>query len=169
MNAGIINSVDGLGQISIRPIDESHARPKSPSVYDDWGDFAPEAKGLHIARWLVELKMLNGEVVPVGDLSAHAVWYGPTIGSRAMNIGISLIEKYQGVGIGAIAQRLLAEELHAQGIARVEAGTDITNLAEQRSLEKAGYLYEGTLRKAQGRADGLHDLQVWSHISLEHL
>ena len=101
----------------------------------------------------------------MGNLSAHAVWYGPTPGSKAMNIGISIIEEFRGQGFGSIAQRLLAEELHGKGYVRVEASTDITNIAEQKALERAGFAYEGTLRKAQGRADGLHDLQVWSHLS----
>jgi RimJ/RimL family protein N-acetyltransferase len=81
-----------------------------------------------------------------------------------LNIGISLVNEYRGKGIGSIAQRLLAVELHNQGIVRVEAQTDIENIAEQRALEKAGFKYEGTLRKAQARLDGLHDIQVWSHI-----
>lgn len=156
--------IDGVGTVSIRTIDDSYPRPESHSVYDDWGDFAPEAKAIPMSRWLVELARLDGEIVAVGDLSSHAVWYGATPGSRAMNIGISLVESYRGIGIGAIAQRLLAEELHRQGVVRVEAGTDVTNIAEQRSLEKAGFVHEGTARKAQSRSDGLHDLQVWAHV-----
>ena len=45
---------------------------------------------------------------------------------------------------------------------RVEASTDITNLAEQRALEKAGFTREGVLRKAQWRAGDWHDLVVYS-------
>lgn len=157
-------NLDGVGSVSIRAIDDDHPRPESHSIYEEWGEFAPEVRDMKMARWLIELTRPEGEIVPVGDLSAHAVWYGPSPGSRAMNIGISLVEEYRGIGIGAVAQHLLAEELHRQGFVRVEAGTDVSNIAEQRSLEKAGFVYEGTLRKAQGRADGLHDLQVWSHI-----
>lgn len=157
--------IDGVGSVSIRAIDDSHPRPESHSTYDDWGDFAPEAKTILISRWLIELTKLNGEIIPVGELSAHAVWYGPTPGSRALNIGISLVESYRGIGIGAISQRFLAEELHRQGIVRVEAGTDISNIPEQRSLAKAGFVYEGTARRAQCRSDGLHDLQVWAHVT----
>jgi len=160
------NSLEEIGTISIRPIDSDYPRPKSSSIYEEWGEMAPDVQDLAIVRWLVELTQPDQVLLPVGDLSAHAVWYGPTEGSRALNIGISIVNEFRGKGIGPIAQRLLAEELHKQGIVRVEAQTDIGNIAEQRALEKAGFVYEGTLRKAQGRADGLHDLQVWSHISV---
>ncbi len=156
--------ISGLGEISIRGIDDQYERPESSSIYEDWGPMAPEAKSMQIRRWLIELTDLTGNVIPVGDLSAHAVWYGPTLSSRSMNIGISIVNDLRGKGIGSIAQRLLAEELHREGIVRVEAGTDVDNVAEQRSLLKAGFVLEGVLRRAQGRADGLHDLQVWSHI-----
>jgi RimJ/RimL family protein N-acetyltransferase len=159
--------IDGLGRIQIRTVGESEARPKSFSVYEDWGDFAPEAENLQMLRWVIELTNLDGQNIAVGDLSAHATWYGPSRGSRAMNIGISLVESYRGLGIGTAAQRLLAKELHGQGIIRVEAGTDVTNISEQRALEKAGFTYEGTLKQAQARADGMHDLQVWAHIEGE--
>ena len=46
----------------------------------------------------------------------------------------------------------------------MEASTDVENIAEQRALAKAGYQLEGTLRLAQARRDGLHDLQVWAHV-----
>ena len=94
--------------------------------------------------------MMSGRCVAVGSLSAHAVWYGPTPGSRALNIGIGLAEEHRGRGIGAIAQRLLAEELHEAGTVRVEASTDVENVAEQRALAKAGYELEGTLRLCPG-------------------
>ena len=154
----------GLGMISIRPIDNDYPRPVSTSIYDDWGEMAPEIRDLAITRWLITLTQTDGTEIAVGDLSAHAVWYGPTPGSRSFNIGISVVNEYRGKGIGSVAQRLLAGELHKQGIVRVEAQTDIENIAEQRALESAGFNFEGTLRKAQARADGLHDIQVWAHI-----
>ncbi len=158
------NYLDGLGTISIRPIDDDYPRPFSSSIYNEWGEMAPETRDMTIARWLITLTQDDRTEIPVGDLSAHTVWYGPTPGSRALNIGVSVVNEYRGKGIGAIAQRLLADELHNQGVVRVEAQTDIENFAEQKALEKAGFKCEGTLRKAQGRADGLHDIQVWSHI-----
>jgi RimJ/RimL family protein N-acetyltransferase len=160
--------IDGVGEVSIRAVAGDHPRPQSASAWDDWGDMDPAAKDLEIHRWIIEVTDSAGTCVTVGDLSAHAVWYGPTPGSRALNIGISLVEQHRGRGIGAIAQRLLAEELHEAGTVRVEASTDVENIAEQRSLAKAGFVHEGTLRLAQARRDGLHDLQVWAHVRAPH-
>jgi RimJ/RimL family protein N-acetyltransferase len=159
------NTVNGFGEIFIRSIDEDTPRPDASSIYSDWGEMAPEIQDLLMLRWIIELNRSDGQAVAVGDMSAHAVWYGPTITSKALNIGISLVEEYRGLGIGSIAQRLLATELHDKGFVRVEAQTDVENIAEQKSLKKAGFIFEGVARKSQGRADGLHDLQVWSHIS----
>jgi len=157
--------IPGLGLVSIRAIENDYSRPESSSIYDEWGEMAPEVRDMVMERWIVELTQPKNTVVEVGDLSAHAVWYGPTPGSRALNIGVSLVEAYRGKGIGSIAQRLLAEELHSQGIVRVEAQTDVENIAEQRSLKKAGFVFEGVLRSAQQRADGLHDIEIWSHVA----
>jgi RimJ/RimL family protein N-acetyltransferase len=156
--------IEGHGTVSIRAVGPDDPRPRSTSQWDDWGDMAADAQDHDLRRWVVELTTPSGEVVPVGDMSAHAVWYGPTPGSRSLNIGISLLDDFRGHGIGSIAQRLLADALHDDGVVRVEAGTDVENIAEQRALTRAGFVHEGTLRLAQGRRDGLHDLQVWSHV-----
>lgn len=153
-----------VGAVSIRQIPVDPPPPQSPSEWSDWGERDPALTGMQLERWLVELTPEGGSATVVGDLSAHPVWYGPNPSSRAMNMGISLIEAHRGKGIGTAAQQLLAEELHDRGIVRVEASTDVANIAEQRSLKRAGFAYEGTLRMAQGRRDGLHDLEVWSHV-----
>jgi RimJ/RimL family protein N-acetyltransferase len=156
--------IEGVGVVSIRAVDLDHPQPPAASVWDDWGDMDPAAKDMDLQRWIIEVTDASGQAIPVGSLSAHAVWHGPTPGSRALNIGIGLADEYRGRGIGAIAQRLLAEELHDAGTVRVEASTDVENVAEQRALAKAGFELEGTLRLAQARRDGLHDLQVWAHV-----
>ena len=155
--------IEGYGTVTIVSVSDDHPRPESPSRWGDWGDMDPAAKDIGLERWIIELTA-NGQTHVVGDLSAHSVWYGPTTGSRAINIGISLVEEFRGRRMGGVAQRLLAELLHDRGIVRVEASTDVENIAEQRALERAGFAYEGTLRLAQGRRDGLHDLQVWAHV-----
>jgi aminoglycoside 6'-N-acetyltransferase len=108
----------------------------------------------------------NGEVL--GDISYHQVSYGPNEGSRGYNIGLSLIPAQRGKGYGVEAQRLLAAYLFATyNISRVEATTDITNLPEQRALEKAGFSREGVLRQAQWRNGAWHDMVQYSKLRHE--
>ena len=103
--------------------------------------------------------------IVVGDVSYRQVAYGPNGGSQAYNIGISIVAEQRRKGYGAEAQRLLASYLFAtQPIMRVEASTDIANLAEQHALERAGFMRDGVLRKAQWRAGDWHDLVVYSKL-----
>lgn len=145
--------------IELRPYSDEHPARSASSEFEDWGERDPDSKPADLERWLI----VNDGVV-VGDLSAHSRWYGPTAGSRAMSIGISIDEEHRGLGYGTIAQNMLAELLHERGIVRIEASTDVTNIGEQRALHRAGFLLEGIVRGAQVRADGRHDLQMWSHL-----
>jgi len=146
--------------IELRPIDDTAPRPHSSSPYEDWGDRDPDAQPRGLERWLI---VEDG--IPVGDMSAHPHFYGPNAGSKAMNMGITIADEHRGRGIGTQAQRMLAELLHSRGIVRVEASTDISNIAEQRALAKAGFVCEGVLVSAQMRGDGRHDLQLWAHLA----
>ena len=116
---------------------------------------------------------LNGQLIvelvddgrPIGTVSWHQVRNGPNPESSAWNIGISLVPEARGQGYGTEAQRQLAAYLfETTEVNRVEASTDVENLAEQRSLEKAGYRREGVQRGAQFRAGGYHDLIVYSRL-----
>ena len=99
----------------------------------------------------------------LGDISWRAVGYGPNTASRAYNIGIVLLPAHRGRGYGSAAQAELARYLfHTTAVQRVEASTDVDNLAEQRALEKAGFQREGVLRRAQFRAGDWHDMVVYS-------
>lgn len=151
--------------LRLRLTDDSEPRPQVDSEFEDWGEFDPQAKGMRVDRWQVEVISDDQVPVIVGNMTAHPVWYGPSAGSDARNIGIGVLESARGQGIGWRAQAALAAELHQVGVVRVEASTDVTNIAEQRALERAGFVCEGVLRSAQVRADGRHDLQVWSHLA----
>ncbi|GCE30641.1 alanine acetyltransferase [Dictyobacter alpinus] len=101
----------------------------------------------------------------VGSVSYHPVRYGPGVSSLHYNIGISLAPEQRGKGYGVEAQQLLADYLfRTYPIGRVEASTDITNIPEQRALEKAGFTREGVLRRAQWRNGEFHDLVLYSKI-----
>jgi RimJ/RimL family protein N-acetyltransferase len=64
-----------------------------------------------------------------------------------LEIGILLFPEHRGKGLGTAAQRLLADHLFSTTLAnRLEATTEIDNVAEQRALEHAGFVREGVLR-----------------------
>ena len=111
------------------------------------------------------LLIVTKEGISVGTVSYHQAGYGPNDGSRCYNIGISLLADYRGKGYGTEAQILLTGYLFSTySIMRVEASTDITNQAEQRSLEKAGFTRDGVMRQAQWRNGSWHDIVVYSKL-----
>jgi RimJ/RimL family protein N-acetyltransferase len=102
---------------------------------------------------------------PVGTIGWHLERYGPNEESGAWNVGIALVPEARGHGYGSEAQRLVADFLFATTtLHRVEASTDVENTAEQRSLEKAGYIREGVLRGVQYRAGAWHDLITYARL-----
>ncbi len=102
---------------------------------------------------------------PLGTVQWRAVHYGPPDDSRAWNIGIDLVPSARGHGYGSEAQGLLAAWLFGSTNAnRVEAQTDIDNLAEQHALVKAGFTLEGVNRGSQFRAGAYHDLIIYSRL-----
>lgn len=103
----------------------------------------------------------NGQFV--GDMQHHEVQYGPNAESTASNMGIALLPEFRGQGIGTTAQKILSDQL-LMSYQRVEASTDVENIAEQRSLEKAGFIREGVLRSAQFRDGQYHDLVSYSRV-----
>jgi aminoglycoside 6'-N-acetyltransferase len=111
------------------------------------------------------LLVVNLQGESIGGLNYRSVMYGPNNASRAFSIGIHLIPEQRGKGFGAQAQALLAEYLFdTYSVQRVEAETDVDNIAEQKSLEKAGFTREGVLRQAQWRAGKWHDLVKYSKL-----
>jgi RimJ/RimL family protein N-acetyltransferase len=111
------------------------------------------------------LAVTDGDDVLLGSVGWHPVTYGPNAGSRALDIGISLHSSYWGRGHGSRAQRMLAAHLFATTpVHRVQASTDVRNLAEQRALERAGFRREGVLRGAQWRRGAFHDLVSFARL-----
>jgi RimJ/RimL family protein N-acetyltransferase len=102
---------------------------------------------------------------PIGTIGWHRVNYGPNPESNAWNFGIELRPDARGQGFGSEAQRQLAAYLfETTEVNRVEASTDLENVAEQRSLEKAGYRREGIVRGAQFRAGRHRDLVTYARL-----
>jgi RimJ/RimL family protein N-acetyltransferase len=107
---------------------------------------------------------LDGQLI--GDVGWRAISNGPQPqAGQAMNMGCTLLPQYRGHGYGTTAQRLLVEYLFDTfPIHRVEAITDVENLAEQRSLEKVGFTREGVLRGFGWRVGAWRDMVIYSRL-----
>ncbi|MEU1465113.1 GNAT family protein [Streptomyces sp. NPDC005727] len=102
-----------------------------------------------------------------GSSGSRAPGGGPAT-STCWTLAIGLVPAVRGRGIGTRAQRLLAAYLFDHTRAeRLQAWTDCANLAEQRALEKAGFVREGVLRSAQWRGGRWHDQVIFSMLRAE--
>ena len=101
----------------------------------------------------------------IGSVSWHTVQHGPSVACQALNVGISLFPAHRGRGYGSAAQRQLADYLFSTCLVeRVEASTDVDNVAERRALESAGFTEEGVMRHAQYRAGKWRDVVLYSRL-----
>ena len=147
------------GLVRLRPFGPGEVAPDASSEWDDWGPFEPDP------NFVVCRLIVMAEGFAAGEVSWHPVAYGPNHGSKAYNIGISLLPEFRGRGIGSSAQRLLVEHLFATtAVHRVEASTDVANIAEQHALKRAGFTREGILFGAQYRSGDWHDLVSYSCV-----
>jgi RimJ/RimL family protein N-acetyltransferase len=162
------------GQVTLRPVSEDDL-PWLASLRD-----SPAATGPHEwhgwsdrkwerSQWAESgLRGDNGGMLivlhgtdRVGSVSWRKVQTGPTAFNWA--IGIGLAPEFWGRGYGSAAQRLVVRYLFAHTqVNRIEATTEITNVAEQRALEKAGFTREGVLRGTTFRQGRWHDQVIYS-------
>lgn len=78
-------------------------------------------------------------------------------------IGIWLEPGHRGRGLGSTAQAELAGLFFRHTpVNRIEAHTDVDNVAEQRALERAGFSREGVVRGAQWRDGRYRDGFLYS-------
>jgi RimJ/RimL family protein N-acetyltransferase len=112
------------------------------------------------------LAVALGEPTEPGEFLGGVGWHrvtGPP--GFTWNIGIGLLASARGHGYGTRAQRLLAEYLFAHTqVNRIEAQTEVDNAAERRSLEKAGFTFEGVLRGACFRTGQWRDMASYSMV-----
>ena len=129
------------------------------SVFDDFGPHAvnPERSSrLDDDGGLVV--SLDGDGPARGEVTWHWVQWGPTAASRCPMIGIYLRPEARGRGLGVRAQRELVDLFFRHTVTnRVEAHTDLENVAEQRALERAGFQREGLVRGAHWRGGAYRD------------
>lgn len=168
--------------LMLRPIAESdlalleawEADPTFDGEFNNWG----MSRANHIRRAFAEhgyladdharFLVIDAAGAAVGDVSFRRVVHGGGLANRGYEIGITIAPAHRGRGYGAAAQRILADYLFATyPIVRVQATTDIANVAEQRALERAGFTREGVLRQAQWRSGTWHDMVLYSKLRSE--
>ena len=169
-----------LTRVRLRPVREadlSVLEENESREADPWNWFTHRPAGVRRRRFAAD-GMLSEEAgtlaveTPDGALAGTVSWFtvphGPSSACRALNIGISLLPSQRGHGYGSAAQRALAEYLFATTLAeRIEAETDVDNIAEQRALERAGFTREGVLRHTQFRAGRWRDNVIYSVLRAE--
>jgi RimJ/RimL family protein N-acetyltransferase len=100
---------------------------------------------------------------PAGLVSYRKQFYGAQM--FCWEIGIALLPGWRGRGIGWRAQANFCSYLFENTpVQRIEAATHAENLAEQRSLEKAGFTLEGIMRAAEYRAGQWRDAYIYSRL-----
>jgi [ribosomal protein S5]-alanine N-acetyltransferase len=106
--------------------------------------------------------------LPDGTLAGIVSWRsyktgGPEAG--CLEIGVLLFPEQRGRGLGSAAQRLLAQYLFATTLAnRLQAITDVENIAEQKALEQAGFRREGILRGLAFDRGRWHDGVLYARL-----
>ena len=161
-------------QVTLRPVAESDLGLLVQLFTDPAVVGESEWYGWQDGRWLRHRWDENGLLGDDGGtlLVDHA---GETVGlvnwrkrptgfrSWCWAIGVTLVPEARGHGYGTQVQRGLVHYLfaHTQAV-RIEAETDVTNAAEQRALEKAGFTREGILRSVVFRAGQWRDAVLYS-------
>ena len=150
--------------VRLRPIEESELEPLLRLVWDpdapgeyQWFGFRMDAAREMERRWrddglIGKDSSFLAVAVEDGTCAGWVTWR-PIAATDNYEIGIALFPEYRGRGIGTVAQRRLVDYLFSTTTAyRIQAGTEVDNVAEQRALERAGFRREGVLRGLYFRA-----------------
>jgi RimJ/RimL family protein N-acetyltransferase len=139
-------------------LDDMHLLTGGESPFEDFGPTGRREPASPRLDTDGGLAVIADDGQLAGGVSWHWTQWGPNAGSRCAMIGIWLRPEYRSRGIGTAAQAQLAELFFRHTtVNRVEAHTDVENVAEQHALEKAGFQREGITRGAQWRDGTYHD------------
>jgi [ribosomal protein S5]-alanine N-acetyltransferase len=149
ISTGPAAPIDEADPDTLRP---ARHRPSTRGPYLPPGFRSPHARR---RRWEKD-GWLGGDfsqlavALPDGTLAGIVSWRsintgGPETG--CLESGALLFPEHRGKGLGTAVQRLLAQYLFATTLAnRLQAITDVENIAEQKALERAGFRREGIMR-----------------------
>jgi [ribosomal protein S5]-alanine N-acetyltransferase len=152
------------------PLGRFDTDPSTRGPYQPSGFRSPHAwrRRWEEDGWLGSNSSELAVVLPDGTLAGIVSWRtyktgGPDAG--CLEIGALLFPEHRGKGLGTAAQRLLAEYLFATTLAnRLQAVTDVENLAEQKALERAGFRREGIMRGLAFDRGRWHDGVLYARL-----
>ncbi|MDO4621690.1 MAG: GNAT family protein [Eubacteriales bacterium] len=136
--------------ISFAPCAEMESAREFIRMHTEQYDRDPSFYG-----WAVTL---NGEVI--GSIGLFDI----DEGAEQAELGYSIGSKWWGNGYATEASKAVIDHAFSEvGLHRIFASHHIDNTASGRVLEKAGMLYEGTMRDGQKNADGsFSDLKLYA-------
>jgi RimJ/RimL family protein N-acetyltransferase len=153
------------GLVRLRPVEKPelpelmriHTDPDVPGEFQWFGFRVAKAHELE-RRWAEDgLVGAGSSTLAIGldeGRCAGVVSWRPVGETGNLEIGICVFPEHRGRGIGTEAQRQLVDYLFATTpVHRLQAGTEVDNVAEQRALERVGFSCEGVLR-GYGFRDG---------------
>lgn len=161
-----------------------------PFSMDDVSSIAKYANNENIEKWLRDgfphpysLKDAKDFIEPLVDMESPNIFAisldGEAIGSlgvffqenvykRSAEIGYWLGEPFWGRGIMASSIRVLTQYLFSSyDLVRIFSEPYSDNIASIKTLEKAGYKYEGTKKKAVYKHGQFHDTCLYAAIKGE--
>jgi [ribosomal protein S5]-alanine N-acetyltransferase len=105
-------------------------------------------------------------VLADGTVAGIASWKATDRGGSpgaCLEIGLALLPEHRGHGLGTVAQRLLVDYLlRFTTVHRLEAFTEVGNVAEQKALERVGFTREGVMREVFFRDGAWRDTVVYA-------
>jgi RimJ/RimL family protein N-acetyltransferase len=170
--------LNGQSVVRLRPVEEAdlsilmrfYTDADASGVFQ-WFGYRPMS-ARDVERQWKEDGLINDStgrlVVEVDGEYAGEVDWRAVGKTGAVEIGICLLPDRRGLGIGTSAQRLLVEYLFAVSpVHRVQAGTEMGNVAEQRALERVGFRREGVLRSMYFRDGEYRDAVMFGLLRRE--
>jgi RimJ/RimL family protein N-acetyltransferase len=158
--------------VRLRPVRQSevpelmriYTDPEVPGEFQWFGFRVAKAHELE-RRWAEDgLVGAGSATLAIGlddDRCAGVVVWRPVGETGNFEIGICVFPEHRGRGIGTEAQRQLVDHLFATTpVHRLQAATEVDNVAERRALERLGFVQEGVLR-GYGFRDGRWRDGVW--------
>lgn len=152
-------------------LDEIFADPDGIGVFN-WGGFADS--GGWRRRFAENQLLSEDKSVLMVDLDGQRIgfvsWARIRTGqiSYVYEFGITLWPEHRGKGHGTTTQRELARYLFAHDpVNRIQARTEVDNIAEQRALEKAGFTREAVMREYYFRDGAWRDEVLYRMLRAE--